>query len=122
MQLKQETSTLDARLGEREEVRAQADLAVVAEDGAGEREQRALEVAERDVLVDREALDLVELRRVRRVVVAPVGAAGDDDVQRRRLQLHRAHLHRRGVRAQDARRRSCRRCRTSAATGAAASG
>ena len=66
---------LDARLGEREEVRAQAHLALVAEDRPGEREQRALEVGERDVLVDREALDLVELRRVRRVVVAPVDAA-----------------------------------------------
>ena len=118
MQLKQETSHLDARLGEREEVRAQADLAVVAEDRARERQQRALEVGERDVLVDREALDLVELRRVRGVVVAPVGAAGDDDVERRRLQLHRPHLHRRGVRAQDHVRRPCRRCRTAAAPGA----
>ena len=101
MQLKQRHVALDARLGEREEVRAQAHVAVVAEDRAGERQQRALEVGERDVLVDREALDLVELRRVRGVVVAPVGAAGDDDVQRRRAELHRAHLHRRGVRAQD---------------------
>ncbi len=31
----------------------------------------------------------------------PVDAAGDDDVQRRRVRLHRAHLHRRGVGAQD---------------------
>src|SRR3954466_7660415 len=91
---------LDARLGEREEVRPQPHRPLFAEDRAGEAQQRALEVGERDVLVDREALDLVELRRVRRVVVAPVGAAGDDDVDRRGLQLHRAHLHRRGVRAQ----------------------
>ena len=91
---------LDPRLGEREEVRAQADLALVAEDRAGERQQRALQVGERDVLVDREALDLVELRRVRRVAVAAVDAAGDDDVERRRVLLHRADLHRRGVRAQ----------------------
>ena len=48
-------------------MRAQADLAVVAEDRAREGQQRALEVGERDVLVDREALDLVELRRVRGV-------------------------------------------------------
>ena len=91
---------LDARLGEREEVRAQAHVALVAEDRAREREQRALEVGERDVLVDREALDLVELRRVRRVAVRPVDAPGDDDRDRRRLLLHRADLHRRGVRAQ----------------------
>src|SRR5215210_6197966 len=48
---------LDARLGEREEVRAQADVAALAEDRVGEAEQRALEVGERDVRVDREALD-----------------------------------------------------------------
>ena len=92
---------LDRGLGEREEVRAQADLAVGAEDRAGERQQRALEVGERDVLVDGEALDLVELRRVRRVGVAAVHAPGDDDVERRRLGLHRPHLHRRRVGAQD---------------------
>jgi hypothetical protein len=91
---------LDARLGEREEVRAQADLAALAEDRVGEAEQRALEVGERDVRVDGEALDLVELRGVRRVAVAPVGAPRDHDVQRRRVRLHRADLHRRGVRAQ----------------------
>src|SRR3954454_9608570 len=92
---------LDARLGEREEVRAQADVAAVAENRVGEAEQRALEIGERDVLVDGEALDLVELRRVRRVAVAPVRAARDDDVERRRVGLHRADLHRRRVRAQD---------------------
>ena len=74
-QLKHETSTSTLRLGEREEVRAQAHLALVAEDRAGEGQQRALEVGERDVLVDRQALDLVELRRVRRVAVAAVDAA-----------------------------------------------
>jgi hypothetical protein len=92
---------LDARLGEREEVRAQADLALVAEDRAGEGQQRALQVGERDVLVDREPLDLVELRRVGRVGVAAVDPARDDDVERRRRGHHRARLHRRGVRAQD---------------------
>jgi hypothetical protein len=42
-------------------VRAEPNLAPFAEDRAREREQRALEVAERDVGVDREPLDLVEL-------------------------------------------------------------
>ena len=65
---------LDARLGEREEVRPQADLALVAEDRARERQQRPLEVGQRDVVVDREPLDLVELRRVRGVGVGPVDA------------------------------------------------
>src|ERR671928_818836 len=87
---------LDARLGEREEVRAQADVPVVAEDRPGEAQQRALEVGERDVLVDGQALHLVELRRVGGVAVAPVGAPGDDDVERRRGCLPRPDLPRRG--------------------------
>ena len=82
-------------------MRAQAHLAVLAEHRPGEGQQRALEVGQGDVLVHGQALDLVELRRVRGVVVGPVDAAGHDDVQRRRLQLHRAHLHRRGVHAQE---------------------
>jgi len=81
-------------------VRAQAHLAVGAEGGARPLEQHSLQVAQGDVLVDGQALDLVEHRRVRRVVVAPVGLAGEDVVQRRLLQLHLADLHRRGVRAQ----------------------
>jgi hypothetical protein len=87
-------------------VRAQAHVAVVAEDRAGERQQRALEVGERDVLVDGEALDLVELRRVRGVVVAPVGAAGTTDVQRRRSELQSSAPASARVRAQDRRRRA----------------
>ena len=67
---------LDARLGEGEEVGAERTSRSGAEDRAREREQRALEVSERDALVDGEALDLVELRRVRRVVVAPVPRPG----------------------------------------------
>ena len=101
MQLKHETSisTLGSVKGKK--CGRSLHLPLVAEDRAGEGEQRALEVGERDVLVDREPLDLVELRRVRRVVVAAVDAAGDDDVDRRRLQLHRARLHRARVRPQD---------------------
>src|SRR4051812_12923455 len=85
---------LHAGLGEREVVRPQAHLALVAEDRPREGEQRPLEVAEREVVVHREALDLVELRRVRGVVVGPVDAARHHDVERRPLHLHGAHLHR----------------------------
>ena len=74
---------------------------MLAEHLAREREQHALEVGQRDVLVDREALELVEHRDVRGVRrVGPVDAARDHDVDRRLLRLHRARLHRRGVRAQ----------------------
>ena len=92
---------LDARLGEREVAGTQPHLGVLAEHLAREREQHALQVGERDVLVDRQALELVEHRHVRRVGrVGAVDAAGHDDVDRRLGDLHRAHLHRRGVRAQ----------------------
>ena len=63
--------------------------------------QRAFEIAERDALVDRETLDLVERRRVRRVgCVAPVDAPERHDVDGRLLRLHRPDLRRRGLRAE----------------------
>src|SRR5581483_9891239 len=85
---------LDARLREREEVRTHSHLSLLTEDGAGEREQRPLEVAQGDVLVDRQSFDLMELWRVRSVGVGPVHASGHDDVDRRRLALHGAYLDR----------------------------
>ena len=51
-------------------------------------------------LVDHQPLDLVEHRRVRLVGIHAVGAAGNDDADRRLLRLHRPDLHRRGVGAQ----------------------
>ncbi len=73
----------------------------LAEERLQEVVERALEVAERDALVDGEALDLVERRRVRRVRrVAPVDATERDDVDGRLLRLHRADLRRRRLRAQ----------------------
>ena len=59
-----------------------------------------LQVGEGQPLGDRQPLHLVEHRAVGGVGVAPVDLAGDDDEDRRRLRLHRAHLHRRGVGAQ----------------------
>ena len=50
--------------------------------------------------VDHQPLDLMEHRRVRRVVVAAEGAARHDDADGRLLRLHGADLHRRGVGAQ----------------------
>ena len=92
---------LDARLGEGEVVRTDADVAIGAEDRAGEGQQGPLQVGEGDPLPHRQSLDLVEHRRVGGVGVAPVGAAGHDDEDRRRGALHPAHLHRRGVGAQE---------------------
>ena len=68
---------------------------------AHEREQRALQIRQRDAFADDEPFDLPEHRRVREVeIVAPVDAAGHDDADRRLVRLHVADLHRRGVRAQ----------------------
>ena len=68
---------------------------VGAEHLAHEVLERALQVAERDALVDDESLDLVELRQMARVGdVAPVDPAGHDDVDGRLLRLHHADLHR----------------------------
>ena len=63
-------------------------------------EQRALQVGERDVGVDGEPLDLVELGSVRSVAVGPVDAARNHDVQRWRMRFHRADLPRRSMGAQ----------------------
>ena len=51
-------------------------------------------------LVDHQAFDLVEHRRVGRVPVFPVDAARSDHADRRLVRQHRAHLDGRGVRAQ----------------------
>ena len=70
------------------------------EEGLAELLQNPFQVAEMRAAVDDQALDLVEHRRVRLVAVAAIGAARDDDADRRLLAQHGAHLHRRGVRAQ----------------------
>ncbi len=78
---------------EQEEVEgAQAHISSSAAENGAERrlEQRPLEVGERDVPIDGQPLDLMELRGVRRVGVGPVDAPGDHDVQRRRVQFHGA--------------------------------
>ena len=101
---------LGARLGEREVARPKAQLELAGlEERLHEVEVDRLQVAKAHVLAEPEALDLVEHRRVRRVVVDAVRAAGRDhaDVGHRRragvplrVRLRVADLHRRGVRAQ----------------------
>ena len=96
---------LHRRLGEREVAGAEPHRQVGdAEEGAQEVDQRALQMAERQVAIEDQALALVEHRRVRRVMVGAIGAADDDDADRRRLRQHGADLHRRGLRAQHRRR------------------
>src|SRR3954462_4051311 len=88
-------------LGEREVVRAEANAPVGPEDRPHHVQQRPLQVGERDVPVDGEALELVEDRVVRRVdVVAAVSAPDRDHVDRRLALLQREDLRRRGLRPQ----------------------
>ena len=89
------------RLGEREERRPEPHLDVVdLEERLAEFLQHPFEVAEMRALVDHQAFDLVEHRRVGLVGVAAIGAARADHADRRLLRQHGAHLHRRGVGAQ----------------------
>ena len=68
--------------------------ALGAEQLAREREQRALQIGERDAFADDEPFDLREHRRVRQVeVVAAVDAARRDEPDRRLVRLHVADLH-----------------------------
>ena len=95
-QRKQVTPTCGARFDEREVRRREPDPPLLAEQALGHRLEGSLEVGERDPLVDRERLHLVEHGQVGRVRrLASIDAAGSDDVHRRRLRLHRADLHRR---------------------------
>src|ERR1700741_4086652 len=77
---------LERRLGEWEERRPEAHVDVIdLEERLAELVQDPFEVAEMRALVDHEAFDLVELRRVRRVRVDAVGAARTDHADRRLL-------------------------------------
>src|SRR5260221_1013875 len=93
---------LDSRLDERK-VRGpepQADV-LALEEGAAELRHRGLELGEADALVDPQPLDLVEHRRVRRVVVVAIDPPGADDAHRRAVRLHVADLHPGSLRAQE---------------------
>ena len=93
---------LERRLREGEVVRAEAHLALLAEEGSHHVQQRPLEVGHGDPAVDGQALDLVEHGRVRRVGRVPaVDAAERDHVDRRGLRLHHADLRRRRLRAEE---------------------
>src|SRR5438876_8436878 len=92
---------LERGLGERKARRPEPHVDVIdLEERLAELVQDPFEVAEMRALVDDEAFDLVELRRMRGVGIDPIGAARADDADRRLLAQHRAHLHRRGVGAQ----------------------
>ncbi len=92
-------------LGEGEVRGAEAQIDVVdLEIGLHEFFEAPFEVGHRDILVDGKALDLMEHRRMRLVVIGAIDTAGRDDPDRRAVLLHRADLHRRGVRAQNVRR------------------
>ena len=75
-------------------MRAEAGLAIRAEDLLAHVVKRALQVAEGDALVDNQALNLVELRKVRGVShIAAVHLARRDNVDGKLLVLHHVNLH-----------------------------
>src|SRR6202011_3692911 len=75
---------LERRLGEREERRPEPHVDVVdLEERLAELMQDPFEVAEMRAPVDHEALDLVKLRRMRRIRIDAVGAARTDNADRR---------------------------------------
>ena len=63
--------------------------------------KRPFQMAEMGVLVDHQALDLVEHRRMRQVRIIAEGAARHDDADRRLLRQHGADLHRARMGAQN---------------------
>ena len=89
-------------LREREIAWAQTDLHILAKHFTRKRQEHALEIGHRDVLVDQEPFDLVEHRAVGRVVVAAIHTARCDDLDRQLTVhfFHRMHLHARSLGAQ----------------------
>ena len=85
---------LGRRLGEGEVGRTHADLGVRAEHLASEEQDGLLQVGEGDVLVDVEALHLMEyaVRTGADGLVAEY-SSGADDSDRQLGMLHRTHLH-----------------------------
>src|SRR4051812_44524134 len=91
----------ERRLGEREERRPKSHVDVVdLEERLAELVQDPFEVTEMRALVDDKVLDLMELRRMRRIRIDAIGAARADHADRRLLAEHGAHLYRRRMRAQ----------------------
>src|SRR5262245_54861338 len=92
---------LRARLRVRKKARTEPYANGWREHLAREREQRPLEIGQRQSFTHSEPFDLTERRRVRQIeIVAPVHAARHHDADWRLVRLHVADLHRRRVRAQ----------------------
>src|SRR5438094_1906607 len=88
----------DARLREGEMVAHDTDAPFGTEQRTGEIFDRALQVGKADIVVDDEALDLIELRTVRGGRrITPVYGTGRDDANWRLVALHVPHLHWFGV-------------------------
>src|SRR6202040_260657 len=88
---------LERWLSQRKERRTESHVDVIdLEERLAELVQDPFEVAKMRALVDDEALDLVELRRMGRIRIDAIGAARADDADRRLLVQHGADFDRRG--------------------------
>ena len=89
---------LEAGFGEGKEAGTKACLGLGAEDGLHEVIERGFEIEERDVFIDIEAFDLVEVGAVGGVgCVAAEATTGRDDADRWLLLQHGADLHGRSM-------------------------
>ena len=86
---------LERRLRERKERRTETHLDLIdLEERLAEFLQYPFQMAEMRALVDHEPFDLMEHGGMGLIAVAAVGAAGNDDADRRLLRQHRPDLHR----------------------------
>ena len=92
---------LERWFGERKKRGTEAHVDLInLEEGLAEFLQNPFQMPEMRARIDDEALDLVEHGCVGLIAVAAIGAAGNDDADRRLLRQHGPDLHRRGMRAQ----------------------
>ncbi len=92
----------NTRFGEGEKVGAEAGFYVGSHEFTGEMGEGAFEVSERDVLVDVEPFDLVEVGAMRGVGgIAAVAATGGDNANGGRVALHVADLNWAGMAAKE---------------------
>ena len=92
---------LHRRLGEGKERGPEAHAHLLdLEERAAELLQHPFEIGQIGALVDHQALDLMEHRRMGLIGILAIGAARTNDPDRRLLGQHRPDLHRTGVRPQ----------------------
>src|SRR5437868_1722262 len=90
-----------ARLGERKKMRSESQFSAATEIFPGKRQKHSLQIRETHRLVDRETLDLMKHKRMRRVRrVRAINFSGGNDFKRRSCFFHDPDLHGGGLAAE----------------------